>query len=142
MDVQLKKLKQRRAYFDRNMPKLSGADMRSNVKGLGNTCPSCGYPTLGGRCNHDICSICFWEDDGQDDYDADDVFGGPNASYSLTAHRLEWEEHLEGLKEEQNKVGKQLKRIDQLVDRNDSSDLEEILLLVKSVESWFDAKRK
>jgi hypothetical protein len=35
----------------------------------------------------DICPVCFWEDDGQDDHDADDVRGGPNASLSLTDAR-------------------------------------------------------
>jgi len=31
---------------------------------------------------------CFWEDDGQDDHDADEVRGGPNYSLSLTQARL------------------------------------------------------
>jgi hypothetical protein len=51
-------------------------------------CPSCGYPTIDGRGDFDICSICDWEDDGQDDDDADDVRGGPNSDLSLTDSRL------------------------------------------------------
>jgi hypothetical protein len=36
---------------------------------------------------YEICSLCNWEDDGQDDPHADEVWGGPNASYSLTEAR-------------------------------------------------------
>ncbi|MHC1548817.1 CPCC family cysteine-rich protein [Phyllobacterium sp. K27] len=31
--------------------------------------------------------MCFWEDDGQDDHDADLIRGGPNRLLSLTAGR-------------------------------------------------------
>ena len=47
-------------------------------------CPCCGYKTLSERGGFEICSVCFWEDDGQDDHDADVVRGGPNHSLSLT----------------------------------------------------------
>ncbi|MFY3745243.1 CPCC family cysteine-rich protein [Anaeromyxobacter sp. Red801] len=50
-------------------------------------CPCCGYATLSSRGSDEICPICFWEDDGQDDDDADDERGGPNR-VSLTAARL------------------------------------------------------
>ena len=50
-------------------------------------CPCCRYKTLNGRGNYQICPICFWEDDGQDDQDADLVRGGPNYEWSLTAAR-------------------------------------------------------
>lgn len=53
------------------------------------TCPSCGYPTLTERGAYEICSICYWEDDDQDDPEADKVWGGPNASLSLTDSRLQ-----------------------------------------------------
>jgi hypothetical protein len=36
---------------------------------------------------YEICPVCYWEDDGQDDADADEVLGGPNGSLSLTAAR-------------------------------------------------------
>lgn len=52
-------------------------------------CPSCGYPTLHDRGGFAICSVCRWEDDGQDDADADDVRGGPNSDLSLTESRLQ-----------------------------------------------------
>ena len=50
-------------------------------------CPCCGYPTLTTRGYYDTCEICFWDDDGQDDPDADEVFGGPNSDYSLSEAR-------------------------------------------------------
>jgi hypothetical protein len=50
-------------------------------------CPCCGYPTLGARGEYEICRICWWEDDGQDDADADVFRGGPNQGYSLTQAR-------------------------------------------------------
>lgn len=52
------------------------------------TCPSCAYPTLGERGGYEICSICDWEDDSQDDPRADEVWGGPNSNFSLTESRL------------------------------------------------------
>ncbi|WP_210332701.1 CPCC family cysteine-rich protein [Methylosinus sp. H3A] len=50
-------------------------------------CPCCGYRTLDERGAYEICPVCFWEDDGQDDHDADEVRGGPNGSLSLTRAR-------------------------------------------------------
>lgn len=41
-------------------------------------CPCCGYSTLGEAGNYEICEICFWEDDGQDDPEASECWGGPN----------------------------------------------------------------
>ncbi|WP_374231457.1 MULTISPECIES: CPCC family cysteine-rich protein [unclassified Thiocapsa] len=55
-------------------------------------CPCCGYKTLGERGVYEICDVCFWEDDGQDDEDADEVFGGPNGSISLTQGRANFRE--------------------------------------------------
>ncbi len=50
-------------------------------------CPCCLCLTLSERDSFDICPVCFWEDDGQDDHDADVVRGGPNGSLSLTSAR-------------------------------------------------------
>jgi hypothetical protein len=41
-------------------------------------CPCCGHSTLGERAGFEICPVCFWEDDGQDDVDAHEELGGPN----------------------------------------------------------------
>ena len=50
-------------------------------------CPCCGCHTFEARGDFDICPVCFWEDDGQDDQDADIVRGGPNGTLSLTQAR-------------------------------------------------------
>jgi hypothetical protein len=50
-------------------------------------CPCCGYVTLSGRCGYEICQVCYWEDDGQDDHDAEEVRGGPNGDLSLAVAR-------------------------------------------------------
>ena len=50
-------------------------------------CPCCGYPTLDERNTYEICVLCNWEDDGQEDPHANEVWGGPNADYSLTEAR-------------------------------------------------------
>lgn len=56
-------------------------------------CPCCGYPTLEWRGRFDGCHVCGWEDDGQDDPRADEVFGGPNSDYSLTEARRNFIDH-------------------------------------------------
>jgi len=50
-------------------------------------CPCCGHRTLRERGKFGICPVCWWEDDGQDDQDADIVRGGPNGDLSLTQFR-------------------------------------------------------
>lgn len=54
-------------------------------------CPACGYPTLRERNGYDYCSLCFWEDDGQDDPYAHEVWGGPNGVLSLDRARENFE---------------------------------------------------
>ena len=55
-------------------------------------CPCCRCRTLLERAGYEICPVCFWEDDGQDDHDADDVRGGPNADLSLGRARQNFRE--------------------------------------------------
>ncbi len=50
-------------------------------------CPCCGRRTIEERGHYDICRICWWEDDGQDNSDADIIMGGPNYEISLTQGR-------------------------------------------------------
>ncbi len=56
-------------------------------------CPCCQLPTLTERGVYDICPVCWWEDDGQDNADADLVRGGPNGPYSLTRARANTRDH-------------------------------------------------
>jgi hypothetical protein len=53
-------------------------------------CPCCGCKSLRERGAFEICQVCFWEDDGQDDYDADVVRGGPNGLLSLAEARANY----------------------------------------------------
>lgn len=55
-------------------------------------CPCCNYRTLLERAGYGLCPVCFWEDDGQDSHDADNVRGGPNGSLSLTEARRNFRE--------------------------------------------------
>ena len=76
----------RRAWFDDYFERsLQGGDADLPKRYF--CCPCCGYPTLPERGGHDICELCNWEDDGQDDPQADEVRGGPNGSYSLAQAR-------------------------------------------------------
>ena len=42
---------------------------------------------------NDICQVCYCEDDGQDDEDADVVRGGPNGELRLTQARKNYREY-------------------------------------------------
>jgi len=56
-------------------------------------CPCCGFLTLFGRGGFEICQVCYWEDDGQDDHDAEVVRGGPNGDLSLAVARENFKIH-------------------------------------------------
>ena len=57
-------------------------------------CPCCNYPTLNERNSYEICGLCFWEDDGQDESNANEILGGPNQDYSLTEARNNFKLHM------------------------------------------------
>jgi hypothetical protein len=65
-------------------------DHMIHIRDLPLRCPCCGLKTLGERGGYEICAVCFWEDDGQDDDDADEVLGGPNGDLSLTVARANY----------------------------------------------------
>lgn len=70
---------QRRDFFQKNFEMKIGRQ-RTDVKSedlLKNSCPVCGYLTLDERNSFDICAICFWEDDGMDDFE-ENMDSGPN----------------------------------------------------------------
>jgi len=51
-------------------------------------CPCCGYRTIEDGPGHfDICPICWWEDDGQEDVDAAVVRLTVNGDLSLNEAR-------------------------------------------------------
>ena len=137
----MKTLFERRIYFNKYLPKLEGADNRNDIKDLANTCPACGFPSLEKRCSWEICIICFWEDDGQDDPDADEIWGGPNSDYSLTEYRQEWEQLFVALKVESSEIGNCLNQIDELIQLDDASVLTEIRNLLEKIEQHFCTER-
>lgn len=70
---------QRRDFFQKNFA-LKIGKQRTDLKSediLKNSCPVCGYLTLEERDSFDICAICFWEDDGIDDFEVNND-SGPN----------------------------------------------------------------
>ncbi len=46
-------------------------------------CPCCGYYTLGARGNHDICPVCFWEDDRKDEQYGQQVKDRPRGANAV-----------------------------------------------------------
>ncbi|MGZ5842559.1 MAG: CPCC family cysteine-rich protein [Xanthobacteraceae bacterium] len=54
-------------------------------------CPCCKFKTLHGRGNYEVCCVCYWEDDGQDEADAELVLGGPNGNLSLRQAQINFE---------------------------------------------------
>jgi len=48
------------------------------------SCPCCGYPTLSESAAYEICELCNWEDDGQGEAEAGEVWGGTNSDCSLS----------------------------------------------------------
>ena len=62
-------------------------DPQESRKNDSERCPCCGHFTIGEKAAFEICDVCFWEDDGQTDADADTIRGGPNGVLSLTAAR-------------------------------------------------------
>lgn len=57
------------------------------------SCPCCGARTIGNRSEYEICTVCWWEDDGQDNENADIIMGGPNYGISLTQGRINFLKH-------------------------------------------------
>ncbi len=119
----------RRVYFDKHFPPIYGFNFRQDISFvLSNSCPSCGYMTLSGRCCWDTCAFCFWEDDGQDNHDAQLFSAGPNDNYSLTSHRLEmydWMAELKNMQESndsiETKIGSALNELDTFINNNEAN---------------------
>jgi hypothetical protein len=81
-------LTRRRRWFDEYCRQLDESSVvRGPEAGRLFPCPCCHHTTLTERGGFDICPVCFWEDDGQDDHDATVVRGGPNGALSLEQAR-------------------------------------------------------
>jgi hypothetical protein len=75
-------------FFQEILKQMSSVSVFAEAQeGIRYKCPCCHYKTLETRGQYDICSVCFWEDDGQDDADAGtNQYFGPN-HMSLTQGR-------------------------------------------------------
>jgi hypothetical protein len=76
--------------FDRYIDHQKRHFVRGPKEGGPYHCPCCGYRTLEERGTSEICEVCYWEDDGQDDEDAEIVRGGPNGALSLAQARANY----------------------------------------------------
>jgi hypothetical protein len=84
----LEKVEARRRWFEAYLKTLErNSIIAARRPGFSYRCPCCGFKTLTQRGGFEICQVCFWEDDGQDDHDADTIRGGPNGVLSLSAGR-------------------------------------------------------
>ncbi|QEE48998.1 hypothetical protein FUA48_05205 [Flavobacterium alkalisoli] len=84
----LQELHFRRDFFHNNFsirPEVRRLDTRFEIFKI--SCPVCGYLTLKQRCAYDICWLCFWEDDGTDNFDSEIAKGGPNGNMTLSEAR-------------------------------------------------------
>src|SRR5262245_34825945 len=84
---------QKRKWFEAYMARINEGVILPAKSGTKHPCPCCGYRTLDQRGSYEICELCNWEDDGQDDPHADEIWGGPNGSYSLTEARENFKRH-------------------------------------------------
>jgi hypothetical protein len=88
MEPSPEELERRRKWFEWYVEQQASDSIHSTEGDSGPfRCPCCGCLTLSDRGGYGICPVCFWEDDGQDDHDADVVRGEPNGSLSLTDAR-------------------------------------------------------
>ncbi|MBX9584846.1 MAG: hypothetical protein K2X87_31465 [Gemmataceae bacterium] len=88
MEPSPEELDRRRQWSEWYVGQLDGNSVSTPEGAAGPfRCPCCGHLTLGERGVDEICPVCFWEDDGQDDHDAGVVRGGPNGAISLTQAR-------------------------------------------------------
>lgn len=88
IDPSPEELERRRRHFEWYAEQTNSNSVHHPKRdGVRYRCPCCGCRTLDERGKFDICQVCYWEDDGQDDHDADIVRGGPNGLLSLTAAR-------------------------------------------------------
>jgi hypothetical protein len=60
------------------------------IPSLHHACLCCGRCTLATRNDFSICKVCWWEDDGQDNSNANETYGGPNYGINLAEARYNY----------------------------------------------------
>ena len=96
-------LRRRREWFQEYMSRLDVGVLKPKSAGVKYDCPCCGYATLEERGGYEGCWLCGWEDDGQDDPHADEVWGGPNYQLSLSEARRNFKAYLNKFAPETNR---------------------------------------
>jgi hypothetical protein len=81
-------------WYERYMKRLEAGDVKAPHVGQRVACPCCGYLTLTEAKCGEICELCLWEDNGQDDAHADEQWFSTNGYYSLTRARQNFKLHL------------------------------------------------
>ncbi|MHC5538355.1 CPCC family cysteine-rich protein [Singulisphaera rosea] len=90
MEPTPEELERRTRWFEWYVEQQASNSVRRPEEGGPYHCPCCGCRTLDERGGSEICEVCFWEDDGQDDHDAEVVRGGPNGALSLSEARANY----------------------------------------------------
>jgi len=62
----------------------------SHTVGVRYRCPCCGCKTLDAPGAFELCPVCWWEDDGQEDEDASEVRLTVNGQLSLNQARINY----------------------------------------------------
>lgn len=85
------KIKDLHDFFRKRRTAFDDYISQNGLQRIVTTCKSCGFPTLQLEPLRffEICELCNWQDDVQDDQDADKNYGGPNY-ISLTESRIEF----------------------------------------------------
>jgi hypothetical protein len=65
--IMKKSFRERRRFFEVYSPITNAQAENEQSNDVRYACPCCGYPTLGSLGEFEICYLCDWEDDGQDD---------------------------------------------------------------------------
>lgn len=84
----------RRQFFDSYAERNFEQKKTFKIPGDRFSCPCCGFPTLSSRGDFELCRLCCWEDDGQDNFNAGEILGGFNHDYSLAGARRNFERYL------------------------------------------------
>lgn len=99
------------------------------------SCPCCNFPTLSERGVYEICTVCWWEDDGQNEDSADHVWGGPNGPYSLAKACANFQKHGhmydvgEGIEVVENPSQERVNLLSYVVSADNGNDLDQETLL-------------
>lgn len=79
---------ERRKLFEAYLRSTDAWVVKLRPRELKSTCPCCAFPTLGERGENDICPLCKWQDD------IDEEKSGANGDYTIQEARENFEQFL------------------------------------------------